>query len=165
MQGIEKLNAAEFLSKIAILRELSPDELLILSDFLETREYKPGLNIFSENEVGTELFIIQSGEVEVVKNSDLADKQELLSVLGDGDFFGEMAILDKDMRCATVRPLIDTKVFVLTITALNRLEGEYQGIATKFYKGFVKIVAARLRMRNEHYCFTKHTLESMRQFL
>ncbi len=165
MQGMEQLNAAEFLSKIVIIKDLSPDELLLLSEFMEIREYGEGINIFSEHDTGTELFIIISGEVEVVKNSELADKQELLGRMAEGDFFGEMAIVERELRCATVRTLIDTKLYVLSISALENLETEHPQVAIKIYKGFVKIVAARLRMRDEHYCFTKHTLESMRKFL
>ncbi len=162
---MEKLDAAEFLSKIAILKELSTDELLVLSDSMEIRDYLEGRNVFEEHETGTELFIIQKGEVEVVKNSELADKQELLGCMAENDFFGEMAIVGSDLRCATVRTLTDTTLYVLSLDCLNSLETESPQIALKIYKGFVKIVAARLRMRDEHYCFTKHTLESMRKFL
>lgn len=165
MKGIEKLNTAEFLSKIAILKELSPDELLILSDFMEIRNYAPGLNIFKEGELGTELCIIKKGEVEVLKNDDLSEKQELLAQLSTGDFFGEMSVLERCERSATVKAIEDTEIYSLSLESLKKLEKENLEISMKFYKGFVKLIAARLRMRNEHYCFTKHTLENLKKFL
>ena len=58
-----------------------------------------GKEIFRENEVGNVMFIIQEGSVRITKTID--GKPHILSVLGKGDFFGEMAIVTRVKRTAT----------------------------------------------------------------
>lgn len=63
--------------------------------------FKPGGIIFRENEPGTEMFIIREGQVEILKNIGGTDR--VLAVLDEGDFFGEMSVLDDLPRSATAR--------------------------------------------------------------
>jgi len=63
--------------------------------------FKPGGTIFRENEPGTEMFIIREGQVEILKN--ISGKDRVLAVLDEGDFFGEMSVLDDLPRSATAR--------------------------------------------------------------
>ena len=58
----------------------------------------PGATVFSEGEVGTEMYVIQSGSVAIVKK--VKDELKTLSVLEKGDFFGEMSILEDVPRTA-----------------------------------------------------------------
>ncbi|MBK9967834.1 MAG: cyclic nucleotide-binding domain-containing protein [Holophagales bacterium] len=58
----------------------------------------PGATIFSEGDVGTEMFVIQSGSVEIAKR--VKDDLKTLAVLEKGDFFGEMSILEDVPRTA-----------------------------------------------------------------
>ena len=75
------------------------------------REYNGGEVIVRQGEVGDCMYVVQDGEVEVV---NIADGDIIrLAVLGPGDFFGEMAIFEKEVRSATVRAL--GKVRLLTI--------------------------------------------------
>ncbi len=63
------------------------------------RQYQPDEMIFSENEPGRELYILQSGRVKITK---MVDSQEvMLAVLQTGDIFGEMALLDNKPRSAS----------------------------------------------------------------
>ena len=66
------------------------------------RAYKPGEVIFREGDAGETMFIIQEGEVRIHKR--VRDKETTLAVLKDGDFFGEMAIIDKEPRSASAPP-------------------------------------------------------------
>ena len=58
----------------------------------------PGATVFSEGEVGTEMFVIQSGSIEIAKR--VKGEMKTLSVLEKGDFFGEMSILEDVPRTA-----------------------------------------------------------------
>jgi CRP-like cAMP-binding protein len=58
----------------------------------------PGATIFSEGDVGTEMFVIQSGSVEIAKR--VKDESKTLAILEKGDFFGEMSILEDVPRTA-----------------------------------------------------------------
>jgi flavin-dependent dehydrogenase len=82
--------------------------------------YKAGEVIVRQGEIGDCMYVIQSGKVEVIQESQ--GKEVRLAELGDGDFFGEMALFEKDVRSATVRPLgevrlltVDKKMFLRKI--------------------------------------------------
>ena len=72
------------------------------------RLYKDGEVICGEGEEGNTLYIIQSGSVEVIKNSP--DGEISIRTLTAGDIFGEMALFDRMPRSATVRAVGDAKI-------------------------------------------------------
>ena len=82
--------------------------------------YEDGDAIISQGEVGDCMYVVEEGEVEVVQGS--GENRIRLAVLGEGEFFGEMAVFDRDVRSATVRAL--GKVQVMTVdkaTFLRRI--------------------------------------------
>jgi CRP/FNR family transcriptional regulator len=82
--------------------------------------YRTGEVIVRQGEVGDCMYVIQEGQAEVVRED--AGKEMRLAVLGEGDFFGEMTLFDREVRSATVRAL--GQVRVLTVerkTFLRRI--------------------------------------------
>ena len=82
--------------------------------------YKPGQVIIRQGESGDCMYVIQAGRVEVFQQSD--GKEVHLANLDQGDFFGEMALFDRQIRSATVRAI--DQVRLLTIdkkTFLSRI--------------------------------------------
>ncbi|MFZ4855832.1 MAG: cyclic nucleotide-binding domain-containing protein [Desulfuromonadaceae bacterium] len=84
------------------------------------KTYEAGEIIFSEGEAGDDMFVVLSGNVEVVKASD--DGELRLAELGPGEIFGEMAMFGRNKRSATVRAAgevraitIDRKMFMQKI--------------------------------------------------
>lgn len=82
--------------------------------------YKAGEVIIRQGDAGDCMYIIQSGRVEVITKKD--GKEIKLAEMGEGDFFGEMALFEKNVRSATVRPLgevrlltVDKKMFLRKI--------------------------------------------------
>jgi len=65
------------------------------------KAYQDGEVIVRQGEVGNCMYVIQSGKAEVVEEID--GQTATLAVLGEGDFFGEMAIFEDEVRSATVR--------------------------------------------------------------
>ncbi len=84
-----------------------------MKDFLRRygTAYAAGTILFREGEYGDRVFIIHSGKVKIVKKVRAADKT--LAILGKGDFFGEMAVLDSKPRSATAEVLEDSIILVL----------------------------------------------------
>ena len=85
------------------------------------RVYNDGEVIIRQGEAGDCMYEIQGGKVEVIQEK--SGKEICLAVLGKGDFFGEMAIFEHDVRSATVRALgevraltIDKRTFLRRIT-------------------------------------------------
>src|SRR3954451_13545801 len=64
-------------------------------------EYKAGEHIFREGDLGTEMYIINEGKVEIL--NQVGDEEQLLAVLEKGDFFGEMSVLEDLPRAASAR--------------------------------------------------------------
>jgi CRP-like cAMP-binding protein len=79
--------------------------------------YQDGEVIIRQGDVGDCMYVIQEGHVEVVIERD--SEEVHLAVRGEGDFFGEMAIFDREVRSATIRAL--GPVRVLTVDRRNFL--------------------------------------------
>jgi CRP/FNR family transcriptional regulator, cyclic AMP receptor protein len=89
----------EILAEVPLFGGLTPEEIRNLGALLRRRRYAKGEVIFHEGDAGTELYIIESGEVKIVLGS--AEGQEVvIGLLGRGDFFGELALLDGEPRSA-----------------------------------------------------------------
>ncbi|HEY4715642.1 MAG TPA: Crp/Fnr family transcriptional regulator [bacterium] len=87
--------------------------------------YHKGTKIFNDGDLGNNVFIIQSGKVRIYKIIDGTDKT--LSILGPGDFLGEMAVLEKKPRSASAEAMEDSKVLILdpqTFEELIKTNGE-----------------------------------------
>lgn len=75
------------------------------------RVYKDGELIVREGDEGDCMYVVQEGQVEVFVVTD--GKEVRLAVRGEGEFFGEMAIFEREVRSANVRALGDTRVLTL----------------------------------------------------
>jgi CRP/FNR family cyclic AMP-dependent transcriptional regulator len=79
---------------------------------------KHGDAIVREVDVGECMYVIVSGKAEVLKQQGA--EETCLAVLGPGDFFGEMAIFDRETRSATVRAKGDVKAMPLNKVTLQK---------------------------------------------
>ena len=75
------------------------------------KEYKDGDFIIKQGEAGNCMFVIQSGEVEVLRENN--GDQVQLAIRKTGDFFGEMALFSKEVRSATIRALGDARILTI----------------------------------------------------
>ncbi len=72
------------------------------------KNYKDGDNIFEENSIGREMYIILTGKVKVIKERN--GIETTLATLEEGEFFGEMSLFDNNPRSATVKALGDIQL-------------------------------------------------------
>lgn len=89
--------------------------------------YEPGEVVFEEGDSGDSLFMIMSGQVEILKR--FGDSQETVRSLGPGEYFGEMALLGRHPRSAGARALTTLDVVVLPgsdFTALANGLGDFR---------------------------------------
>jgi CRP-like cAMP-binding protein len=80
--------------------------------------FDDGAVIVQEGEVGDCMFVVQAGEVEVVRGED--GDEHVLATLHAGDFFGEMAVFEKEVRSATVRAHGEARVLKVDKKTLLR---------------------------------------------
>ncbi len=86
------------------------------------KKYQEGEVIFRQGDTGDCMFVIQEGEVEALAESD--GKELRLRTMGPNEFFGEMALFEKELRTATIRATKPTRV--LTIDKKNFLGGIHE---------------------------------------
>jgi len=94
----------ELLSHMQIFKELPPKALEALAQTVEEVRYGAGEVVFKEGETGDCLFLVVSGDIIIRKFIDRSKgTHKIISYLGSGDCFGEMALLDKGSRSATAQ--------------------------------------------------------------
>jgi CRP/FNR family transcriptional regulator, cyclic AMP receptor protein len=76
------------------------------------KTYRDGEVIVRQGESGDCMFVIQAGQVEVIRDNE-KQRGVRLAVLHETDFFGEMALFDREVRSATVRALGDAQVLTV----------------------------------------------------
>lgn len=96
------------------------------------KDYRDRELIVCEGEVGDCMFVVQEGRAEVLHEVD--GKEARLTVLGPGDFFGEMALFDDELRSATVRALGDVRMLTVDRRTLMRRLHEDPSLAYEILK-------------------------------
>lgn len=87
----------DILMKIPVFQDLKPRALKKIKCILHHREYKTNEIIFNQGDVGLGMYIIETGSVEIVCDPE----RHILAELQEGDFFGELALLDESPRSAS----------------------------------------------------------------
>ena len=131
--------------KVLILKSLSifndtPEHILAdLAPLMEEEEYEKGTAIFKEGDVGDCMYIIQQGKVKIHKG------HTPLAILKEKEVFGELALLDPEVRSATATAEDDCLLFRIEQEPFYELLENRPEIA----RGFIKILCRRLRAQNE----------------
>lgn len=138
------MTVQDTLANVELFSELEKDDLERLAKVIVSRNFKAGDVIVREGELGVAFYVIASGKVEVVKGLGTGNEQHLAE-MHDGDFFGEMALFDNQVRSASVRAVEDTDCLVLTKWDFNAELATSTTIAHAMFK----ILSRRIREANE----------------
>ncbi len=112
-------SVVNFLQLATFLGSLKPREVLDLLAQLHPRDFAADEKIIQQGDPGDEMYIIRSGEVKVVIESNGSEK--LIRNLGEGDYFGERALILSEPRSASVIATEDSKCFTLSRADFDRL--------------------------------------------
>lgn len=135
---------AKLLSTVPIFSELTSLELEELLLRTSKRTYHKHNMIFMEDEFGDTFFIIGRGSVKITRVSE-DGREVILAMLGEGEFFGEMSLLDGDTRSANVIALEDSEVLILKRRDFIALLEKYPKIAISL----LSEMAQRLRKSDQ----------------
>lgn len=116
------------LSLVPIFSDLDEEALAKIADRMQKRTYPKNKMILMEEDKGDTFFILDKGSVKVTRISE-DGREIILSILHEGDFFGEMTILDGEARSANVVSLEETEVFVLHRTDFLDILEQYPRIS------------------------------------
>jgi CRP-like cAMP-binding protein len=102
----------EVLRKVPLFSGLADSDLAAFADLIRERSYPKGSVIVFEDDPGDALYLVAAGQVKVVLIAE-DGREVILSVLGEGSFFGEMAVIDEEPRSAHVIAMEDSSLLVL----------------------------------------------------
>jgi CRP/FNR family cyclic AMP-dependent transcriptional regulator len=138
------MSATEVLQRVPLFTDLNEAELARFAEVTREREYPKNSVILFEDDPGDALYIVSTGQVKVVLIGE-DGREVILSVLGDGDFFGEMAIIDDEPRSAHVIAMKDSHLLVLRREAFQAQLEQNPKIALKL----LRVLVQRLRRADE----------------
>lgn len=131
------------LKGVPLLASLQETELEAIAAVSTIKHVLENVAILHVDEEGDTLFIILNGRVSVTKHND-EGREVILSILSDGEFFGEMSLLDGKPRSATVIATEPTELLLLRRSDFLLCLSRYPQIATKL----LSALAYRLRRTN-----------------
>lgn len=103
---------AEFLSTVPLFKGLALEELARFAELLREKSYPKGSVILFEDDPGDALFVVRSGRVKVVLVAE-DGREVILGILGVGEHFGELALIDDQPRSAHVIAMEESSLLVL----------------------------------------------------
>lgn len=143
------------LGKIHLFRGLAPRGLQRIAAIAGEEKHERG-TLFREGELGDKLYFILEGKVRISRN--LAGMgEEALAVLGPGDAFGEMSLIDDTPRSADAHVHEACRLLVITREAFEDLLFIHKDLAYEILWNFIKILSHRLRDANDKMAFMSVT--------
>lgn len=93
------------------------------TDRITKAHYRPGDDIFLEGSPGTHFYVIDRGEVEILRHDEKGQPNQIVDVLGPGEFFGEVALLDNQPRRVSARARTAVDALVMGKDVFSRISG------------------------------------------
>ncbi len=137
------------LSKVPIFESLSKRELREIENIIHKREYSAGETIFGKGDPGLGMYIIISGKVQIVDNSD-PENIIIYSELTNGDFFGDLALVDDSDRSAAAITSDETRMISFFRPELKDIMTRFPKIGNKLLLSLAGVIGMRLRKSNEY---------------
>ena len=113
--ALQKNAKLELLKRVPLFRDCSKRELEEIAKIADEIDFREGKQLAREGSAGREFFVIVEGTAEVTKG------RRKLRTLSDGDFFGEISLITKLPRTATVTTVSPTHALVITERSFRRM--------------------------------------------
>ncbi len=134
----------EFLAGLTLFADLEAQQLEQIAQRVQRRTFALGVTLFHQDMPGTMMYMIETGSVRVISIGRTG--QELtLNVLGPGEIFGELSILDGQQRSATAITLVPTVVWLLSQADLKEFMSKYPPVNQAMIQILVERVRATAR--------------------
>ena len=138
------MTAESVLQKVPLFNQLAPPELQRVVEASRERAYPKNSVILFEDDPGDALYVVAQGQVKVVLIGE-DGREVILSVLGPGEFFGEMALIDDEPRSAHVIAMEDSSLLVLRREDFQAILRQSPGIGV----ALLRELSRRLRRVDE----------------
>lgn len=135
----------KLLDRVQAFHGMSGEELQKLLEAAEKCTFEPGETIVREGSTGAWIYIILDGSASVLKNA--LGKSTELARLQPGDSFGEMSLIDQELRSASV--IAETACVLLRLS--ENACWKHPVISAKIYRNIARIISRRLRNMDDAY--------------
>lgn len=135
--------------RVKILAELNDEQLERFVEFMEVQNIRQWQEVVRQEEAGDAMYLILEGELRV--RLMIGGKESIITTLGAGEFFGEVALFDQGSRSADVVANQNSILLKISIDAFERLRTEAPDLAAPFLFAIGKTLVARIRADNKRY--------------
>ena len=144
----EESETALALRHVPVFADLSKREIRAVEKIVHSRDYKPGETVFQQGDPGLGMYIVITGQIQIVNNAD-PENPVVYSELNDGDFFGDLALVDDSSRSASAIANADTRLVAFFSPELKNIITRFPGLGNKILMNLAKVIAQRLRKTND----------------
>ena len=138
MEGVQ-----DILSRAGIFQGVDPVAVQNLIEQMETVRFPRGTTIFEEGEPGDRLYIITSGKIKLARHAP-DGRENLLTVMGPSDMFGELSIFDPGPRTSSAVCVTEVTAATMNSEMLKQWVADHPAIAQQL----LRVLARRLRRTN-----------------
>lgn len=133
-----------FLRSVSLFQDLDDADLQAVLPRLRERRLRRGEVLFREGDPGNEMYLIRSGQVVISKHVK-GRVDQVLASMGPGEFFGEMSLIDRQPRSATIQADRDCLLLSLDPDSLERLMKTNPRASTAIFYRMLQVFIKRLR--------------------
>ena len=141
---------AKALRTFPFFAELDDTELGVVAKVVRKKEFHIGETVFKDSEPGESLYIIRKGEVKACKDVP-GGEPTTLTIMKEGDIFGEMSFLDGRPRSATIVAISDLELFTIERGDFEGLVEKHPWVVYKLLKNIVFAIHSIVRGMNTRY--------------
>ncbi len=145
-KSCDRNSVKDVLKKVPIFRDLSDRELRKVERLIYHRSFADGETIFRAGEPGLGMYIVESGQVQIY----LLAHDEPLAILTDGEFFGELSLLDESPRSASAAAQGETHLLCFFHPELMDLLNVDPRLGVKILIGLSRTIGERLKKATEY---------------
>ena len=138
----------ELLQKTLLFKGNTKEELELVLELFQEREIKANANIFTEKMPAEALFIVKNGTVRITMMAGEGEEMGLL-LLGPGEFFGELALIQEEARLVSARAETSVDLLLITRKDFQALLDLDPRTACRVVMTIAKLLAMRVKAYNE----------------
>jgi CRP/FNR family transcriptional regulator len=142
------MNNLELLQNTVLFKSCGRDEVSALMALFQERQMKPHTAIFSENMPAEAFYLVKSGTIKITMMAGEGVERELL-LLGSGDFFGELSLIQESNRLVSARAVTDVEILLLTRKDFLTLIELEPRAAAKILVMMARLLALRIKAQSD----------------
>ena len=141
----------KIIHKLPLFTGLSKEELYsIIAPLITLKEFDEGMVIFNEGDIGTNMYFLLEGSVDIVKKKNSGEAQKLFTMYPPS-MFGEMSLIDKSTRSATAIASVKSAAASLKKADFDKIINDNPEVAVNILKHIARILSIRIRKTSDNY--------------